>query len=325
MQMGAETGSGLGMIGMTDFLFSFCRERKSENGEDSFVYALNEKCFLLGVFDGCGGSGAGQYPALKGKTGAYLASRAVSAAYLDWFEEREDGQEDFPPQELKERILRYLKRCGAMGGEETGNRLPGARTKKLPTTAAAALCRPARGGVDVQLQWAGDSRVYLLDSEGLAQLTKDDLGGLDAMQELAEDRPLANAISLSRDFNIHSARLTMGRPGLLFAATDGCFGTLSTPMEFEYLLLSTLQSASSPQAWEESLAESIGKTANDDYTISGIALNSGSFEDLKRLLAGRTKLVYRTYIRGLDTCSPEERVQLWEHYREHYERLLCCG
>ena len=45
-------------IGTTDFLFSFCEEKKPENGEDSFVFSLNESRTLLGVFDGCGGSGA---------------------------------------------------------------------------------------------------------------------------------------------------------------------------------------------------------------------------------------------------------------------------
>lgn len=320
MVIDAKAGSGL--IGMTDFLFSFCCEKKPGNGEDSFVYALNEGRAMLGVFDGCGGSGASQYAALKGKTGAYLASRAVSAAYLNWFEGLKEDQEAFP-QEVKTRILEMLKLCEANGGEDTGSKLMGRMSKKLPTTAAVALCRPARGGVDVQLQWAGDSRVYLLDSEGLAQLTEDDLGGIDAMRNLSEDGVLTNVISLTKDFSIHSARLTMGRPGLLFAATDGCFGYLSTPMEFEYLLLSTLQAAPSASAWEKSLAESIGKVAGDDYSISGIALNAGGFDNLKRLLAARTNQVYRTYIRGLDACTREEKLQLWEHYKDHYHRLLC--
>ena len=194
---------------------------------------------------------------------------------------------------------------------------------RLSASGAAAICRPARGGADVQLQWAGDSRVYLLDGAGLAQLTEDDTGGLDAMQRQSQDKAPTNVIRLNGDFSIHTARLTVNRPCLLFAATGGCFGQLSTPMEFEYLLLSTLPNAPNAESWEKNLAESIGKGAEDDYSLCGIALNAGSFDELKRQLAGRTSQLYRTYIRGLDACTAEEKLQLWEHYKAHYHRLLC--
>ena len=320
--MAAKNEAGTGLIGMTDFLFSFCREKDPGNGEDSFVYAVNESRAMLGVFDGCGGSGAGKYAGVHDKSGAYLSARASAGAYLDWFNGLEADKEP-DVRDVKWLIKRYLKCCYENAGEDASGVLMGRMSKKLPTTAAVALCRPVRGGLDVLLHWAGDSRIYLLDSEGLAQLTEDDLGGIDAMQNLSEDGVLTNVISLSRDFSIHSARLTMGRPGLLFAATDGCFGYLSTPMEFEYLLLSTLQSAESVDAWEKSLAEAIGKRAGDDYTLCGLALQFGSLDNMKRQLAGRTNLVYRTYIRGLAGCSREEKQRLWEHYRDHYHRLLC--
>lgn len=319
--MANRAAAGNGLMEITDFLFSFCGEKKPDNGEDSFVYALNEKRALVGVFDGCGGSGASQYAAAKGKTGAYLASRATSAAWMEWFELLEDGREP-DPEELKSLILRNLKLCEANAGEDSGSKLLGRMSKKLPTTAAAALCRPGRGYVDVLLHWAGDSRVYLLDAKGLAQLTEDDLGGIDAMRNLSEDGVLTNVISLTRNFDIHSARLSLSGPTLLFASTDGCFGYLSTPMEFEYLLLQTLQNASSPEEWEKALFKRIGDIAGDDYTISGISLYAGSFDNLKRQLAARSSQVYRDYIRGLDSCSREEKFQLWEHYKDNYHRLL---
>lgn len=300
------------MMGITGFLFSVCGEKKPENGEESFVYALNESRAMVGVFDG--GPGTGQSPALKGKSGGYLASRAAAAAYLRWFEALQPGQES-DAEDVKERLRQCLRLCREQAGADFAGRLSAA--------GAAAICRPARGGADVQLQWVGDSRVYLLDSAGLAQLTEDDPGGLDAMQKLSQDRAPTNVIRLNGDFSIHTARLTVNRPGLLFAATEGCFGQLSTPMEFEYLLLCTLQNAPNAESWEKNLAESIGRAAEDDYTVSGIALNAGSFDELKRQLAGRTSQLYRTYIRGLDACTAEEKLQLWEHYKEHYHRLLC--
>ena len=311
------------MIGTVDFLFSFCGEKKPGNGEDSVLYSLNMSQALVGVFDGCGGSGASQYGGLQNKTGAYVASRAASAAYRDWFDSLEPGKEPHP-QEIKARILEYLRLCESKGGSGGGSKLMGRMSKKLPTTAAVAIARPARGGLaDVQLHWAGDSRVYLLDGQGLAQLTEDDLGGIDAMRNLSEDGVLTNAINLTTDFSIHSARITVGRPCLLFASTDGCFGYLSTPMEFEYLLLSTLQAAPNAAAWEKALEQAVGETAGDDYTVSGMALGFGSFDNLKRQLAGRTGELYRNYIRGLESCTKEEKQQLWEHYKDHYHRYLC--
>lgn len=308
------------MMEITDFPFFICEEKKRDNGEDSYVHALNEQAALVGVFDGCGGSGAAKYAPLENKTGAYLASRAAAAAYLHWFEALSEGEEP-DLAALKERVLRYLQQCESRCGQEE-SKLMGTISKKLPTTAAAALCRPSRGSVNIQLNWAGDSRVYLLDADGLAQLTEDDLGGVDAMQNLTRDAALTNVISLSKDFSLHSAQLSMGRPGLLFAATDGCFGYLSTPMEFEYLLLKTLQEAQNAVSWEKALVQEIGEVAGDDYTISGLAMGFGSFENLKRQLSARTALVYRTYIHGLDNCSREEKQKLWEHYRVHYQRLI---
>ena len=157
------------MMGITGFLFSVCGEKKPDNGEDSFVYALNESRAMVGVLDG--GPGAGQSPALKGKSGGYLASRAAAAAYLHWFEALQPGQEN-GAEDVKERLRQYLRLCREQAGADFAGR--------LSASGAAAICRPARGGADVQLQWAGDSRVYLLDGAGLAQLTEDDMGGLDA-------------------------------------------------------------------------------------------------------------------------------------------------
>ena len=87
MEMATKTEAGNGMMAAAGFLFSVCGEKTPDNGEDSFVYALNESRAMVGVFDG-----------------------------------------------------------GA--------------------AAAVALCRLVRGAADVQLQWAGNARVYLLDGQG---------------------------------------------------------------------------------------------------------------------------------------------------------------
>lgn len=319
--MAEKASQKTNMLELADFLLFFCGEREPDQGEDSFAYALNEAGAMVSVFDGCGGSGAGRYEKLQDRTGAYLAARAASAACLRWFEEL-DGAEDAGDDALKARILENLELCERKGGR-LGLNAAAPRAKRLPTTAAAAVCRPARSGMELQLRWAGDSRVYWLDEEGLAQLTWDDAGGLDPMEKLSQDPPLSNAITLSRDFQIHSARLTAEKAGLLLAATDGCFGYYSTPMEFEYLLLSTLEGAENAAAWEDALKEAVGRVTGDDYTLCALCLGFGSFQELKRRLLGRTKLMERVYITGLDACSPEEKQLLWERYKSGYLRRLC--
>lgn len=316
--MATKEKTETGMIGTVDFLFSFCGKTPRE-GEDSFVYSLNESMALLGAFGGCGGEKGTRYPKLKNKTGGYLAAHAAAAAYRDWFDQLRPGEDAFA-RDPKPLIRDYLRICREQSGAEESPRYAGG----ISAAAAVAVCRTNAGGAaDVQLQWAGDARVYLLDGEGLAQLTEDDLGGMDAMRDLQVKGVPTNVLDPARDFRIHTARLTVGRPGLLFAATDGCFDGFSTPMEFEYLLLSTLQSAPGALAWEQALAEAAGKAAREDYALCGASLGFGSFDHLKRQLAGRASRLYRTYIHGLDACSPEEKQQLWEHYKARYYRHLC--
>lgn len=315
--MAAKDKTGAGLIGSADFLFSCCGGKDPQNGEDSYVFSINESMALIGAFGGCGGASALRYPKMKNKTGAYLAAHSAAAAYRDWFDALRPGEDVFAREQTPP-VREYLQLCAEHCGEAEG-RVPGG----LSACAAVALCRSSAGAADVLLQWAGDSRVYLLDGEGLAQLTEDDLGGMDAMRDLQVKGRPTNAISLTRPFRVHTGRLTVGRPGLLFAATDGCFDALSTPMEFEYLLLRTLQSSPSASDWEKTLGAELGRTAKEDFALSGICLGFGSYDDLKRQLAGRASRLYRTYIHGLDACSDEEKQQLWEHYKARYLRHLC--
>lgn len=297
--MAEQAAAGRSMLRAADFFFSLCREEAPGRGEGSFVYALNEGGALLGVFDGRSRPGAAPYEKLKNKSEGYLAARAASAAYLDWFEHLDPGA-DTSARELKPRIRQFLGLCERWDPAPAKEGEP-----RLATTAAVALARPARGRIDLHLHWAGDSRICLLDADGLARLTEDDAPG--------------NLLCLGREFKLHSARISMARPCLLFAANAAFCRGRGTEMELEYLLLRTLQSAGSAGAWEEALAGEV----QGEPCLSGLALGFGSFDNLKRQLAGRTGVLYRNYIRGLEACSEEEREQLREQYREGFDRLLC--
>ncbi len=327
------------MISLINYCAFFSAEKKRDNGEDSGAYSINRDAAFCGVFDGCGGAGA-QISKCKGKTEAYLASRAAADTFLAWFNAG-DPRVGWDAGALKKKLVDKLTEVKEKYGEKS--MLIGGIRKKLPTTAAAAICRRGQKSIEIDVYWAGDSRVYLLTPEGLAQLTEDDLGGIDAMQNLSDDGVLTNMINLTRDFTIHTGHVSLDRPGIIFAATDGCFGYFRTPMEFEYLLLETMLQAdcvsSDPTGvdpvwhermagriltgWAQTLWEKIGKVAGDDYTISGFAIGFDSFQSQKKAFVARANELYARYINGIDGKNHEELLAMWQEYKESYHRFLC--
>lgn len=304
-----------------DFVINVFQEKIPGKGEDSILYSFSRSGGIVGVFDGCGGSGAKKYEKYGGHTGAYMASRVVCGAVKDWYcDYLNAGEDTADASVLKSRIKAYLNCCRETGGSTTT--MKGSLSKDFPTTAAVILTTIARGLLQVTCMWAGDSRCYLMDSDGLKQLTEDDLGGLDAMENLTADGVLTNVISASKDFTIHQKTITLSKPCILFAATDGCFGYLSTPMEFEHLLLSTLLSADSVAAWENGLTSTLREIAGDDFTLSGMSFDFGSFLALKKSFYNRYTQLLENYISGIMDKSREEKTAMWHTYAGEYAKYL---
>ena len=169
-------------LSVVDCSIECCQENKPKNGEDSYVRALNVVAGIVGVCDGCGGSGSKKYTRYLGRTGAYMASRAVSAATKDWFYDFCDGKcsDEHPEISLKTKMVQYLSICRDEGGEDSA--LKGFMSKDFPTTASVIVTWKTTDALDVLCLWAGDSRCYMLNDEGLFQLTEDDLDIKDAME-----------------------------------------------------------------------------------------------------------------------------------------------
>ena len=296
-----------------DFGLEVFKEKIEQNGEDSYLYVFSPESGIAGVFDGCGGSGAKRYEKFRNKTGAYMSSRVTSGATRDWFLEKNTPK---TAATLKEKIKGYLAICKNVGGGNTS--FKGSMSKDYPTTAAVVVATMSDNRLEANCLWAGDSRCYLLDEDGLKQITEDDLGGIDAMENLTTDGVLTNVITASKDFEIHERAIALRKPGILFAATDGCFGYLSTPMEFEHLLLSALISSDSVNIWEEKISGILTEIAGDDYTMSGMAFGFGSFEKLRETMRNRYHGLLKNYTNNISERSYEEKVALWQKYRESY-------
>ena len=198
--------------------------------------------------------------------------------------------------------------------------------RDFPTTAAAALVRNTLGGTELQVFWAGDSRVYLLDRSGLAQLTRDDVHGKNAMSNLRSDGALTNVVAADQPFTLHTGktlRFEEDEPYMVLAATDGCFGYLPTPMDFEDMVLSCLLQARTPAGFRQKLEESISETAGDDYTLAFMSFGYGDFRTMQDSVRERAKRLRHDYMDWMEQ-DPSLQMQehLWEEYRTGYERFL---
>ncbi|MBR5518856.1 MAG: protein phosphatase 2C domain-containing protein, partial [Clostridia bacterium] len=295
------------VFGKLDTIYCVEKEVKPDNGEDSFYCGVKSNSVLVSVFDGCGGIGSKRYNNYSGKTGAYIASRAVCGGVKSWYESDDENTDT-----LKGYIKDALNVCEAYADKE-GSRFIGSLGKDFPTTAAIIKAKEEGKKLRVTCLWAGDSRCYALNARGLHQLSEDDVSGEDALSNLSNDGVLTNFISASVPFEIRKKEFVVDMPCILFTATDGCFGYLSTPMEFEYLLTNLLMHSGSVSDWKKALYDNIAQFAGDDYSLSAAVFGYGSFKNIQADFDVRNKYVYSTFI-----ASSTDSNTKWNMYKNGY-------
>lgn len=303
------------MFDIIDFQLCFCAEMIEHNGEDSFFTGFSDKYSIISVFDGCGGLGAKTYSNYKNKSGAYIASRAVSGATDSWFDNLTANS--LNAADYKSYIDRALAEAGKYSGKNS-TVIRGSMQKAFPSTVATAVSYCIDKKPYVSYFWSGDSRGYILDDGGLHQITDDDIDGEDAMSNLQNDGVLTNVVSLDGNYAINQKTIEAAAPSVVICSTDGCFGYLSTPMEFEYLILDTLLKSNSANEWETNLIKEIGKFASDDYTLVLQPMQYGSFLKLKQSFLKRYEYLKKRYIKNLKSASYDDRLSLWKSYKEDY-------
>lgn len=316
-----------------DQIYVIAEEMRQDKGEDSFFADWNGSVAVAAVMDGCGGLGTKRYPCFRNHSGAYVGARVVSGAVQQWFQRESSARQWKSGAQLAESLDRYIRAgfrlCAARITGDGGAQVIGSMVRPLPCTLAFAALQPGKGGVNLFVVWGGDSRVYLLDEQGLAQITRDDVEG-SAMENLTADGALLNVLSSDGNYQLHAAQLTLRRPALVFAATDGCFGYLQTPMEFEHCLLHALTQSKTPKEFEETLKGYFRQAAGDDFTCAMVSVGFQDFARTQKRLLPRYEQVAAEYIEPLyaayDTQQretiQETQLRLWQTYRNHYERIL---
>ena len=166
--------------------------------------------------------------------------------------------------------------------------------------------------------------MYLLDADGLKQLNVDDLAGEeDAFSNLYHDAPMTNVVSLDGRFSLSQSSFALTRPCVLLVATDGCFGYLKSPMEFEFLLLDELEASESIDEWQDRLERGIDEVAGDDQTLLALVYGYSRFESLQSSLRGRWRFMQNML--GSMPDDFEARIALWKDYKDGYYSANALG
>lgn len=307
-----------------DCIYAVNKPIREDKGEDSLYCANSAGSAIACVCDGCGGLGARTYNAFQGHTGAYIASRAVSGSIKNWYH-KHAGQCWESAEAMAESLQRYINkgfdRCDSYLADHL--RIRGSMVRKLPSTLALAYAQPDEAGIVLHIVWAGDSRVYLMDESGLAQLTLDDTEVTDAMENLTSDAPMTNVLSADKNYHLNSKTIRITRPTLVFAATDGCFGYIPSPMEFEYLVIKAIAESKSPDEMKKALYDLFAQYAGDDFSFGMMSFMMGDFRKSTEFLKPRLKELTENYMDPIMAGQDKAAAQkLWQQYKPAYERYL---
>ena len=329
------------------FSFGFNMGKIPDHGEDADpILRDGPDLGLVGVFDGMGGAGGTVYETDDGpRSGAYIASRiardVVEGRMLELLEPDWNLRGEAAAADLHHSMQKALQDRLAELKAPT-SRLRSKLLRALPTTMAViGLQRSHRDGSrwSCHVFWAGDSRAYVVEANGIRQLSTDDLrDSSDAMTNLHQDSVVSNAISADTEFHVNYRRVELDAPFLLVCATDGCFGYLPSPMHFERLILKCLDGASSVDGWSAALQREIGAVTGDDAAMSVMGVGA-NFRSAKALFAPRLRELDADVITPLDDAAAavaraeRELDQLrrhqsdvaatqWNAYKTGYERFL---
>ncbi|MDX2302656.1 MAG: hypothetical protein NW226_07635 [Microscillaceae bacterium] len=279
-------------------------EHKGEDAEPTLLLG-DDDSGVLAVYDGMGGAGSKTYTVLSLNrevvhSGAYIASR-LAKSILEDFYFHTDSTDDFVENlrlSLKEGFQEYYLQL-----DDQPSKLRSKLIKNLPTTLAGIYFQLAvKGNLELTAFWAGDSRCYILQKDGLQQLSLDDLNGMpDALSNLSEDATISNCISADGNFVLNTRNYSVQNPCILITATDGCFGYLPSPAHFEYIILDTLMNSYfDVEDWKEKLTESLSEYTADDTSMSLLCLGFSNLNQLKTEFYPRFAILFQQFIQPLE-------------------------
>lgn len=194
------------------------------------------------------------------------------------------------------------------------SRIQGA--KLLPSTLQVAYYKENAHTVDVIYFWAGDSRAYVWDADGLGLVTDD--------HETAE--AMTNIVNLTDRFVLESRHVVFKKPCVLFNVTDGCYkcGTFFTPMHFERYFLEIMASSANREDASKKLEAFFEKNGrHDDSNSMAMALvGYDGFESFKMAANIRLKFISDSIVKRLPDIFQKNHDAELEAARLEIERIV---
>ena len=133
---------------------------------------------------------------------------------------------------------------------------------------------------------------------------------------------MTNLVSADRPFRINTGWGTDRLPAVLLCASDGFFGYLHTPAEFEHVLLDTLMRSADPGGWARRLADEVAGYSGDDASLSLLAAGFGGFDELRGHFRPRAHLVATEHSQPVRAAAEQghaalvaARADSWSRYR----------
>lgn len=282
-------------------------------GEDAGIAGENYAI----VFDGLGGTGGMRCRNAAGevRTEAKVASNAAAQAaeaairesWPSWNLQMKAAKPD-ARRRVAVKMVRELKRAiDRQLAYEMTVWTHDASKRYMPTTMAGWVTFPQDDGKLIAVAvWAGDSRCYMMDGERMQQVSADDADvkpGEDVMTEiLSQESPrMSNIICVDKPYRLNCKCIELDKAALLFACTDGMYGSLPSPMHLEYYMRLAFGEGASMQDAQEALHSFIGSALvvkDDSCTVCGLgyAPETQSFAELAGAMLAPADMLDETYV-----------------------------
>ncbi len=293
-------------------------EKITDCGEDAMTFGFDESGNgYMFVFDGCGGAGSQKHAELDNRKSAYIASRSC-ALFLDHYLGKSVIHSEKGLESFSEQMFLYLNRINDSFPMET---TVSTLVDVLPTTISGIIISNDDNCLRGNYIWSGDSRGYIIDINGISQVTEDDVNSEDAFTNITDDSIMNNRIHGNKHkdmYLLHSAVLEMKDKCILICATDGCYDYFNSPMVFEYLILSIIIANNTFAEAEAHLNQILKERAGDDYSIILAFYGFEDFDSIKAYFHER----YQTLDKDKEFFGGLHGKTYWEtQYKNNYYRF----